>query len=162
MHKVMPRISGLLVFGLAALSCAAGPRPGAAGSIGVETLEQLSMPGQPGEQVQEVYRDAEAFRAGWAALRQGSGLAEELPPVDFTRRMVIAVALPMQSCVSRITVRGVEERAAELVVDLLEEPASGECVCIVAERPHHLVTLLRSDKPVRFETIVRPRICGPN
>ncbi|HEV7669966.1 MAG TPA: hypothetical protein VGS22_15695 [Thermoanaerobaculia bacterium] len=157
------RASGLLVLGLVGLACAAGPQPSSAagpgGPLTLETLDQRSMPGQSGEQEREVYRDATAFRTGWDGLTKGS--SENPPPVDFGRRMVIAVALPLQSCVSRITVRGVEERAAELVVDLLEEPASGECVCIVAERPHHVVALPRSDKPVRFEATVKPRACGP-
>ncbi len=152
-----------MALGLAALACAAGSLPSsAAGPLGplpLETLDQRSMPGQAGEQVREVYRDAAAFRAGWDNLAQGS--AENRPAIDFTHRMVIAVALPMQSCVSGITVRGVEERSAELVVDLLEEPASGQCTCIVAERPHHVVALPRSDKPVRFEATVKPRECGP-
>ncbi|HXU33287.1 MAG TPA: hypothetical protein VN851_22185 [Thermoanaerobaculia bacterium] len=160
----MSRASGFLALGLAALACAAGPMPGsAAGSHGpmtLETLDQRSMPGQSGEQVREVYRDAAAFRAGWEGLAKESG--EPMPTVDFARKMVIAVALPLQSCVSRITVRGVKERKAELVVDLLEEPASGECVCIVAERPHHVVALAHSDKPVRFEATVKPRACGPH
>ncbi|MEP7011254.1 MAG: hypothetical protein ABJC13_13105 [Acidobacteriota bacterium] len=162
----MSKATGLLALGLAALACAAGPQPGSAAPatdpIALETLDQRSMPGQAGEQMREVYRDATAFRAGWDSLKKGSGPGEELPQIDFARKMVIAVALPTQSCVSGITVRGVEERAAELVVDLLEQPASGQCTCIVAERPHHVVALARSDKPVRFVSTVEPRACGPH
>ncbi|HXU45964.1 MAG TPA: hypothetical protein VN783_10595 [Thermoanaerobaculia bacterium] len=161
----MRRLSALLALGLAGLACAAGPVPGSAAETGrplaIESLAQRSVPGQSGGREREVYRDAAAFRAGWSKLEPASAPAAEPPAVDFATRMVIAVALPTQSCISRITVRAVVEQETGLVVDLLEEPASGQCVCIVAERPHHVVAVPRSDKPVRFVATVEPRACGP-
>lgn len=130
------------------------PEAAAAASLPIETLLQQSNPGQSGPARREVIRDDAAWRAVWAELREGSALPAEPPAVDFARDMVILAAMETQGCVSRVTIRGVRDVARqgqELIVDLLEAPPAPNCVCIVSERPLHMIRLRKSDLPVRFE-----------
>lgn len=124
--------------------------------IPFETIEQRSNPGQVGEQVREVARDAEAWQRVWDDLGGGRGLPEEAPAVDFEERMVIAAAMPTQPCVSRVTIRGIRAEDDGLVVDLLEQPPAEGIVCVVSERPFHAVSLARRGGPVRWEVERRP------
>lgn len=129
---------------------------GPAEEIPFETIEQRSLPGQVGEQVREVARDADAWQRVWDDLGGGSGLPQEAPAVDFEERMVIAAAMPTQPCVSRLTIRGIRAEDEGLVVDLLEQPPAEGIVCVVSERPIHAVSLARRDGPVRWEVERRP------
>lgn len=125
-----------------------------------ETLVQQSIPGQSGPTRREVVRDETAWRAAWAALREGSALPEEPPAVDFDRQMVILAAMETQSCVSRVTLRTVTRTADALVIDLLEAPPAPNCVCITSERPIHVIRLERVDLPERFEVERGVTSCG--
>ena len=89
-------------------------------------------------------RDAAAWRALWAELRQGASadlLPEEPPAIDFGREMAVVVAMPTQSCVSRVTVQSVVQEGDGAVVNLLEAPSAPNCRCMVASRPLHAVRL---------------------
>ncbi len=133
------------------------------GNVALETILQRSIPAQSGGQVREVARDEASWAALWSRLRQGGGqgaLPDQPPAVDFSRDMVIAAAMETQSCVSKVTIRGVVRGRGELVVDLLEAPPSPNCVCITSERPLHVVRLRRSDDPVRFEAERGVTSCG--
>jgi hypothetical protein len=126
----------------------------AAASLTFETLLQQSNPGQAGPARREVIRDEVTWKTVWAELREGSSLPAEPPAVDFARDMVILAAMETQGCVSRVTIRGVRgvaRQGQELIVDLLEAPPAPNCVCIVSERPFHLIRLQKSDLPVRFD-----------
>ena len=139
------------------------PGPGNAANIAVETILQRSIPGQGGGQLRDTARDEAAWTALWNRLREGGGegfLPAQPPAVDFGRDMVIAAAMETQSCVSRITVRGVVQGHGELVVDLLEEPPAPNCVCITSERPLHVVRLRRSADKVRFAVTRGEVKCG--
>lgn len=143
---------------LALVACNGSSRPGQglsdeARPVTFETLIQRSVPGQSGGEVREVARDAAAWASLWARLREGAGatLPEQPPPVDFSREMVIAAAMPTQGCVSRVTIQRIVQGRGELVVDLLEAPPAPNCVCVVSERPLHAVRLPLSPDPVRFE-----------
>ncbi len=87
-------------------------------------------------------------------------MPDEPPAVDFSRDMVIVAAMELQSCISKVTIRGVMQGRGELVVDLLEAPPGPNCVCIVAERPLHVVRLRRSGDSVRFEVQQGVTSCG--
>ncbi len=160
----------LVVLGFLALACNGSTRaesnsptaPGP-GNVAFETILQRSIPAQSGGEIREVARDEAAWKALWSRLRQGGGegfLPAEPPAVDFSRDMVIAAALETQSCVSKVTIRGIAEGHGELVVDLLEAPPASNCVCITAERPLHVVRLPRSAEPVRFEAERGVTSCG--
>ena len=114
------------------------------------TLAQAAVAGQSGGAVAEVIRDDARYRALWAELRVGSGLAETPPAVDFLRQMVIAVALPTQGCVAKVTVQAITGDATGLRVDVLERYPGSSCRCIASSRPFHLVALARRPDPVRF------------
>jgi hypothetical protein len=139
---------------LLAAACSQSPAPEqgtAPTAVPFETLVQRSLPGQSGPSLREVIHDEAAWKAAWATLREGSGLSEDPPEVDFTHQMVILAAMEMQSCVSRVTLRTVTRTADALVVDLLEAPPAPNCVCITAERPIHVIRLEKIDLPARFE-----------
>jgi hypothetical protein len=119
---------------LLALACSTGtaqnggtsdtpPGGGASASVPFETVLQTSVPGQAGQQRREAVRDAAAWAALWAELREGSGLPAEPPAVDFDHDMVIAAAMATQSCVSKVTIRSIAKSGDGLAVDLLEEAA---------------------------------------
>lgn len=133
---------------------------GASAALAFETIVQLSVPGQVGAERREVVRDEAAWRALWTELRQGSSLTAEPPAVDFSREMVIAAAMDTQSCVSRVTVRAVTRSAGGVVVDLLEAPPAPNCICVVAERPIHVIRLARLPDPVRFTAERGVTSCG--
>lgn len=137
------------------------PKP-AAGTVAFETLVQRGIPGQQGDQIREVVRDPAAWKALWAQLREkDSGvLAHEQPAVDFGKRMVIVAAMPTQSCVSKVTIRGITRQSGALIVDLLEAPPAPNCRCIVSQRPIHAVTVPRTADPVRFEVTQGVTACG--
>lgn len=152
MRGVRRRAPLLLVL-LLAIACSNGsvPEAAAAASLPIETLLQKSNPGQAGESRREVIRDEATWKTVWAELREGTSLPAEPPAVDFARDMVILAAMGTQGCVSKVTIRGVARQGQELVVDLLEAPPAPNCVCIVSERPFHLIRLQKSDLPARFE-----------
>lgn len=133
------------------------------GKVASETILHRSIPGQGGSQIREAARDEASWTVLWNRLREGGGegfLPAQPPAVDFSRDMVIAAAMETQSCVSRVTLRGVVQGRGELVVDLLEEPPAPNCVCITSERPLHIVRLRRSADPVRFEVTRGEVRCG--
>ena len=156
--------AGLLILAcLATSSAAAGhrrPKPGS--GVAFETLVQRVIPGQPGDQVREVVRDRAAWRDLWFKLRErdSGALPHQQPAVDFDKNMVIVVAMPAQSCVSKVTIRGITHQPGALVVDLLEAPPAPNCFCMVSERPIHAVTLPRSTDPVRFVATQGVTACG--
>lgn len=146
--------AGAFAAALLAFACGGNSTPAEPGApISFETILQRSIPGQAGGQLREVARDAAAWSALWAQLREGPGgftLPAEPPAVDFTREMVIVAAMETQGCVSRVTIRSIERRGGTLVVDLLEAPPAPNCICVTSERPIHVVRLSRDAAPVRF------------
>jgi hypothetical protein len=156
---------------LLATACSAGtanssgtadkpPGTGAPVSVPFETVLQTSVPGQAGQQRREAVRDAAAWAALWAELREGSGLPAEPPAVDFDREMVIAAAMETQSCVAKVTIRSITRSGEGLTVDLLEEPPAPNCICITSARPIHIVKLAQEAGPVRFTAEQGVTRCG--
>lgn len=139
------------------------PTESAPENVAFETILQRSIPAQTGDTIREAARDDASWAALWSRLRAGGGegiLPAQPPVVDFSREMVIAAAMETQSCVSRVTVRGIVQGRGELVVDLLEAPPAANCICITSERPLHVVRLRRSADPVRFEVARGQTSCG--
>jgi hypothetical protein len=163
----MSRLGGLIVLGVVAAACSAGavgessPHP-PGGEVAFTTLLQVAVPGQSGEALREVVRDAAAWSRLWARLRAGSSLPETPPAVDFDRDMVIVAAMATQSCVSKVTIGAIRKdqgERGELRVDLLEEPPAANCRCIVSQRPIHAVRLARSAAAVVFDVTVTTHAC---
>jgi len=157
--------AGLLTLACLGTSSAAPghrrPKPGS-GQIAFVTLVQRAIPGQQGDQVRQAIRDTAAWKDLWFKLRErDSGtLPHQQPAVDFQKNMVIVVAMPTQSCVSKVTIRGITHPPGALIVDLLEEPPGPNCVCIVSQRPLHAVTVARTADPVRFVVTQGMTACG--
>jgi hypothetical protein len=156
--------AGLLTLACLGTSAAAGhrgPQPGS-GTAAFETLVQRSIPGQQGGQLRQVIRDPAAWKDLWSSLRQSDSgvLAHQEPAVDFGKSMVILVAMPTQSCVSKVTIRGITHAPGVLVVDLLEAPSAPNCACMVAQRPIHAVAVPRSADRVRFVATQGVTACG--
>jgi hypothetical protein len=156
---------------LLALACAGSaepprgrrPAPAQPPPAAPETIVQRSIPGQSGGEIRQVARDAAAWRALWAELRQGAPadlLPEEPPQVDFRREMVAVAAMPTQPCIGQVTVRSVVRDRGGLVVSLLEAPPAPNCRCMVASRPLHAVRLPRLEGAVRFVAERGQTPCG--
>lgn len=155
--------AGLLTLAcLGTSSAAPGNRSTPGSSTAFETLVQRCIPGQQGDQIRKAIRDEAAWKDFWLSLREpGSGvLAHEQPAVDFEKSMVIVAAMPTQSCVSKVTIRGITHPPGVLVVDLLEEPPVPNCRCMVAQRPFHAVAVPRSADRVRFVVTRGVTACG--
>jgi hypothetical protein len=166
---MIPRavLAAALLFGLACAGAADPPRPAAARpakTVPFQTIAQQGIPGQSGGQIRQVARDDASWRALWAQLRQGGGgvLPEEPPAVDFNHEMAIVVAMPTQSCVSKVTIQSVVRQGKGAVVNLLEAPSAPNCVCVVSQRPFHAVHLPRIEGDVRFAAKRGQTPCGPN
>ncbi|HTG34407.1 MAG TPA: hypothetical protein VLB76_15895 [Thermoanaerobaculia bacterium] len=156
---------------LLALACAGGAAPppdrAAKGKpVAFTTIVQRAIPGQAGQQVRTVVRDADSWRAVWAELRKdgGEALPAEPPAVDFPREMVLVVAMPTQSCVSKVTIQSIghlgNPTGGTLLVNLLEAPPAPNCRCIVASRPVHAVRLPRTGGIPRFVVTRGQTSCG--
>jgi hypothetical protein len=149
----MKRLPGLLLaaFVLTAASCdgektVTEPREREQSAVELTTVVQQSIPGGSGGTVREVIRDQVALAAMWTDL----GLTGAPPVIDFEQEMVIAAAMELQPCVSRVTIRSASEQGGELAVDILEAPPAPNCICITAERPIHLVRLRKMAAPPRY------------
>ena len=167
---MIPRavLAAALFLGIACAG-AADPKPQAAAArpaktVDFQTLAQQGIPGQSGDQIRQVARDDASWRALWARLREGGGdvLPEEPPAVDFQKEMAIVVAMPTQSCVSKVTIQSVVRQGKGAVVNLLEAPPAPNCTCIVSQRPIHAVRLPRIEGDVRFAAKRGQTSCGPN
>ena len=168
---MIPRavLAALLFLALACAGAAdpAPPRSAAARparTVAFQTLDQRGIPGQSGGEIRQVARDAASWRDLWAQLREGSGdiLPQEPPTVDFQTEMAIVVAMPTQSCVSKVTIQSVVRQGSGALVTLLEAPPAPNCTCIVSQRPIHVVRVPRVEGTVRFVARRGQTPCGPN
>jgi hypothetical protein len=157
-----------IVLACAACAGAANPPRSAATppakTIDFQTIDQRGLPGQSGGEIRKVARDETSWKALWAELRAGGGetLPETPPEIDFLRETAIVVAMPTQSCVSKVTIQSVVRHGNATVVNLLEAPPAPNCVCAVAQRPFHAVRLPRIEGEVRFVAKRGQTSCGPN
>lgn len=149
----MKRLLGLLLaaFVMTAASCegektVTEPSETDQSTVELTTVVQRSIPGGSGGTVREVIRDQVALAAMWTDL----GLSGAPPVIDFAQEMVIAAAMELQPCVSKVTIRSAAEQGGELAVDILEAPPAPNCICITAERPIHVVRLRKVAAPPRY------------
>ena len=165
-------VASASVMALLALACAgvAAPPPDRAAKGGkpaaFTTIVQRANPGQSGGQIRALARDADTWRALWAELRKdgGEALPAEPPAVAFGREMALVVAMPTQSCVSKVTIQSIRHlgnpTGGTLLVTLLEAPPAPNCRCIVASRPFHAVRLPRTAGIPRFVVTRGQTSCG--
>lgn len=128
-------------------------------SVPFTTLAQTGVPGQTGDTIREVIRDAEAWSRVWPKLQTGSALPAAPPEIDFHHEMVIVAAMPTQSCVSKVTIRSISGSGGGLRVEILEQPPGSNCICITTQRPFHIVRLPHSDAAVDFAVTTTPKVC---
>jgi hypothetical protein len=168
LHRLLIALGVFALFGIcfgtacAGMSSAGDPAEALAepgGALAFTTLAQAAVPGQSGGEIRQVVRDPETWRRTWANLRGGSSLQAAPPAIDWKTDMVIVVAMPTQSCVSKVTLRSITAETGGLVVDALEEPAGSGCRCFTSQRPFHIVRLARTDAAVRFAVTAKPRAC---
>jgi hypothetical protein len=160
-------LAAMILLAFACAGAADPPRSAAARparTVAFQTIEQRGIPGQSGGEIRKVARDETSWRALWAELRQGGGdtLPEEPPEVDFLSETAIVVAMPTQSCVSKVTIQSVVRQGKGAVVNLLEAPPAPNCTCIVSQRPFHAIRLPRIEGDVRFAAKRGQTPCGPN
>jgi hypothetical protein len=166
---MIPRaaLAAVLFLAFAGAGAADPPRSAAARparAVAFQTIDQRGIPGQSGGEIRQVARDENAWRELWAELREGGGdvLPEEPPAVDFEHEMAIVVAMPTQSCVSKVTIQSVVRQRGGAVVNLLEAPPAANCTCVVSQRPFHVIRIPRIEGDVRFVAKRGQTSCGPN
>lgn len=107
-----------------------------------------------------VVRDRAAWEAAWQQLHNGLA-AEPVPPVDFTRDMVLLVAAGQRSTGgTSVRVDGVTAGAGgALVRYTVTEPGAGCMSAQVMTAPVEAVRVPRAAGAVRFERQVARRDC---
>lgn len=100
-----------------------------------------------------VVRDAAAFAALWAE----HGGAMPVPPVDFTRNMVIGVFMGSREngCYSTVIDSVVRAKGTITVARTDTEPGPGVMCTLAIVHPAHIVMVERSEAPVEFMSQVR-------
>jgi uncharacterized membrane protein len=98
-----------------------------------------------------VVRDSQSFAAIWSAH---AGPDAELPPIDFDRRMVVAVFAGQRPTPGfDVDIAGARREGDVLVVVVNEtQPDPGLVAAQVIVSPFHVVSIPRDDGEVRFNT----------
>jgi len=104
----------------------------------------------------DVYRSREALLA--VLERNNPGRPIELPPIDFAHREAYLVATgPRSSTGYALEILGVRDTGSRIVVTVHERtPSLGDPVRARVTYPYRLITLRRSDKPVKLKWPGRP------
>jgi hypothetical protein len=170
MKAVLRLTSAAALLALACATAGAAPaspsRAAAAKPVAFTTLVQRSVPGQTGEEIRAIARDADTWKALWATLRQKGGdtLPVDPPAVDFSHEMALVVAMPTQSCIAKVTIQSIAHLGnatqGTLLVTLLEAPPDPTCRCMVSARPVHVVRLPRTGGTFRFVVNHGQTACG--
>lgn len=106
-----------------------------------------------------VIRDAEALRRVWAQVFRGR---RELPAVDFTKHMVVVVAMgrkPTAGYAVKITGATRRDRRGLIVHVSMVSPGAGCSVATVLTYPVAVSRLPAFDGPVRFDITRGTRDC---
>lgn len=107
-----------------------------------------------------VYRTREAFETFWARHGSNSMPPPDVPDVDFTARMVVAVFWGTRNSGGysvEITSVNYSEDGNELVVNYLTtDPPPGAILTMALTQPYHIVSLDASEKNVVFEGSAAP------
>lgn len=146
--------AGLMLSALALLSCTTGPSggEGADSPLAFETVVAASHSGI-GEKRRELVRDPAGWTRLWAEIHAGQTPAEAAPAVDFSRHMLIAVALGTRpSGGFAVTVRTVATRGDRLEVAVLETcPPPGAMVTTTLTQPVEVVRVPRLSQTPTFK-----------
>lgn len=104
------------------------------------------------ERAQRVIGTVEEWRALWASHYSTALSPPPLPPIDFSREMIIAVFMGEQRTGGfSLEIKKVEEREGRLQVPFLEHsPAPGSPVLQVLTQPYHMIRLPRTELPVQI------------
>jgi hypothetical protein len=155
----MRRALAAVAVGLAVVSCrvaGAGPDAPAVSRSSAQAVpadrEWRGQHGGPRTPTELVARS----EAEWQRLAASFGLRPPLPPIDFSRHMVVAVGLGQRPTGGyAVTILGAAERAGVLHVRYQERrPGPGELVTQALTTPYHARVLPRSDAgPVVFEGV---------
>ncbi|QRN97151.1 protease complex subunit PrcB family protein [Archangium violaceum] len=147
------------------LSCAAGSAsPGGSSlqvsrALSVEPLMCSSCTGDIArmERAREVIEDAATFRK---AFLDSAHEGTEVPEVDFSRFVVVAVWMGQQSnCGSEISITGARETGSQVEVDV-RTTLSGNCPSADAiSYPFCFVRVERVAKPYVFQEKTETRVC---
>jgi hypothetical protein len=148
----MRQVLALVVVGLIGTSCrAAGAGPDtpavSGGSIQASPADREWKGGHggPPTPTQMVARS----ESEWQRLAALFGLRPPLPPIDFSRQMVVAVGLGQRPTGGHaVAILSVEERGGALYVRYREQrPRPGDFVTQVLTTPYHVRVLPRRDAP---------------
>lgn len=91
----------------------------------------------------------------WTALWRGHDFDGPVPPVDFSKEMVVAVFLGSQPTAGHaVQVTDVEARAEEVRIRYrVTRPAAGDLTAQVLTFPYHIVAVPRTAGTPRFEQV---------
>lgn len=98
-------------------------------------------------------RDADAWARLWAEHVGSAAGTRPLPPVDFSRNMVIGVFLGSRSACDTLSIEAVKQKQgpARIEVSYKHTPPAPETVCVASiANPAVLITVPKSDLPVEF------------
>ena len=130
---------------LAFLACDNGSPTEPATAVELQTVLKATLLGSAAEPHGREVRDAATWQATWSELHGAS--APPLPPVDFSREMVLVAIGP--GCCGSVEISSVERGGRELVAHGLSR-ASTDTLCFAADFSVHVVKLSRFELPVRF------------
>jgi PrcB C-terminal len=100
-------------------------------------------------------------KARWRTLWRALGAGGKLPPVDFSRHMLLVASQGRQpSGGHQLRIASVGDPGDALVVDVTEVSPGPGCVTTGGiTSPYHVVRVPRSDKPVRFVRHPKEKTC---
>jgi hypothetical protein len=147
---------GLGLAASAVLAACAAAGPSGAGEATVEhAFETILAEAHSGlaERRRELIRDEASWARLWAEIHAGVTPAPPLPPVDFAREMLIAVASGTRpSGGFSIKVRSIATRGERLEVAVVEScPAPGAMVSMSLTQPVEVVRAPRLTQAPRFQ-----------
>lgn len=110
----------------------------------------------------QVIRDAQAWAAFWDEFHTNVDPKPALPPVDFTRHMVLAAAMGQRSSGGyAITIEEVHAGTGLMIARVLEQSPGEECMVTGAlTAPATAVLVPQSDGDVEFQEARRVVSCG--
>jgi hypothetical protein len=108
-----------------------------------------------------VVRDAAAWQSLWAQMYQGRGSVPALPDIDFSREMLIVVALGSRSSGGYgILIDGASGQGADVTIAVRSiSPGQGCGVTAALTQPVDIARLPRRDGEVRFLERAEVRQC---
>jgi hypothetical protein len=146
--------AGLMLCALALLACTTGPS-GSDENDSPQAFETVvsAFHSGIGEKRRETVRDQASWTRLWAEIHAGQTPVEPPPAVDFSREMLVAVALGTRPTGGfAVKVRGVATRGDRLEVAVLETcPPPGAMVTAALTQPVEVVRVPRLSQTPTFK-----------